>query len=555
MASIYGIMDVAKTALFANQVVIQTIGQNIANTSTAGYSRQVVDLQAQTPAESSPGMIGRGVKAAAIERQYNSFIETELIKEQQNYGMMSASADSLTRVEKFFNESTSSGIGTALDDVFNAFQDLTSKPSGSAERTNLVAKADTLTMTVRQAYSDMQATRQSSDADVESCIGDINSKAERIAQLNYDIARAEAGGQNANDLRDMRGQTLRDLAEQVDITTFENDTGQIDVIIGGSKPIVQGTATIKLTVERDMASGGLIQVGYKNASGQPEVVTTTVRSGRLKGLLDVRDNLIPKFQSQLDQLAAGVTKEVNKIHSASYGIDGSTGLNFFKPLTASAWLGSHTGDSSISSGTILDPATVSLDQYEIKFTAADTYDIKDTTTGTTVSTGNAYASGANIDFGGMRFAITGNPRPGDQFYASAIKGAAGNFAVADEVKADTKKIAAASDVTLIPGDNRASAAMAALGDSKTMDGGTATFKEHYNAIMDGAGVESQRATSQRDFHESLLNSLQTRRDEVSGVSLDEEVTSLVKYQRGYEAAARLITVADEMLQSLLSMKQ
>ncbi|HEY3347819.1 MAG TPA: flagellar hook-associated protein FlgK [Nitrospirota bacterium] len=554
MASIFGIMDVAKTGLFASQVAIQTIGQNIANASTPGYSRQVVRMEAQTPIDSSPGMIGRGVKAASIERQYNTFVEDELVKEEQTFGQMSASADSLTRVENFFNESTSKGIGTALDDLFNAFHDLANKPAGPAERTNLLAKADTLTMTVRQTYGDLESTRQSADADVSRCISEINTKATAIAQLNVEISRAEASHQNANDLRDQRGQLLRDLAGQVDITTYENEIGQVDVLIGGSKPIVQGAETIQLTAERNMAGDGMVQVGYKNTSGQPEIITDKIRSGRLKGFLDVRDNAVPKLEAQLDQLATGLTKDMNLLHSAGTGLDGSTGLNFFKPTVPAGWTGENTGNGMISSGTVTDLSALSLDKFEITFTAANTFDIKDTDTGAVVSAGNAFTSGGNIDFGGMRYTITGTPNAGDKFYASASKGAAKVFAVADEVKADNKKIAAASDPALLPGDNRNAAAMAAIGDQMTMSDGTATFKTFYESIIDGAGVESQRATSQRNFHESLLKGLETRRDEVSGVSLDEEVTSMTQYQRSYQASARIISVVDEMLQTLLSLK-
>jgi len=556
MGSILGVMNIAKSALLANQTALQVTGQNIANVSTPGYSRQVVGLEAETPVSSRPGQLGMGVRAADIRRMYDGFIENEINKENEMLGWLGAKAAATTQVEQVFNESGGSGIGSALDGFFSAVNDLSNNPAGSTERMNLTSKAGTLCMVISQSYSELENTRRFSDTSIEGAIRDINSKASQIASLNREIANAESAQQSANDLRDKRGLLLKDLSGLININTFNDERGQLTVMVADGEPLVEGRNVKSLTtVKGSSMGGGFTEVGFDYGDGTVHDITGSIKSGSIKGYIDVRDDLIPRLQDGLDQLAAGVTNEVNNINQAGYGLDASHGVDFFEPLGVSFVAGANTGTGAAQVGTIPDNNLLSLDTFELKFTDAAHFDITDTTTGTVISTGNIYAPGGNVMAGGMQVAIQGAPAAGDTFYASAAKGAAKYMAVSATVQGDSKKIAAATDPTKLPGDNTNALSMAALQTSHTMSGGSVSFSDYYTSVMDQAGVYAQGASTDKEFHQNLLNNLENTRETVSGVSLDEEITNILKFQRAYQAAAKMITVADELLQSVLGLKQ
>ncbi|MEK7306990.1 MAG: flagellar basal body rod C-terminal domain-containing protein, partial [Nitrospirota bacterium] len=264
----------------------------------------------------------------------------------------------------------------------------------------------------------------------------------------------------------------------------------------------------------------------------------------------------PELSGKLDLLAASITNEVNILHSAGYGLDSTTGNAFFSPLTTTTGqLSANIGGASIDSGTILDFSVLSLDDYEVRFTSPSSFDIVNTTDNTTVSTGNIYTSGGNIDFDGIRVVITDNtgaPAAGDIFTISVADGHAGRMSV---LLSDPNKVAAAQDPASLPGDNRNALALAQLQDSQVLNNSTTTFSSFYSGIVEEAGVISSQNSRALSAQRFVAEQLDARREEVSGVSLDEEMVNLIKFQRGFEAAARLITTADEMFQTILDLKR
>lgn len=547
---ILSLLDIGKSALLANQVALQVVGQNIANVSTPGYSKQEAVLEAAEPMDSRPGQIGMGVKATEIRRQYDNFIENDIILHRQTLGDLGASADAASQVEQVFNDSGGAGVGSAINDFFSAVQDLSNNPSGSAERTALAGKANTLTQFVKQSYGDLGSIRAAADQDIAAEVGNVNKLAGQIAQLNRQISVEEAENQNPNDLLDQRGQLMEKLAGSVDFSYFENPSGQVNIILGGGSPLVEGGNSFSLKAEKG-TSDGMTVVECDNGSGGLQDITSSIKSGKLAGLLDTRDRLIPKFQGGLDNLAASITNEMNKLDRGGFGLDGSTGVDFFTPLSANAWAGSNSGTGSAGTAAVSNYNNLSLDQFQVTFTSPSTYDLTDSTTGSAVSTGNAYTPGGAITAGGMTFSITGAPDAGDVFNISAAKGAASNFSVSQAVSSDPSKIAAATDPAMLPGDNRNAMAMAALQDTPELSG-KYTFSDYYASLVSGSGVESRKASTQNDFQDNLLQNLQNQKAQVSGVSLDEETTNLLKYQRAYQAAAKVISIADTLMDDLIN---
>ena len=456
--------DIGKTALFAAQQAISVTGHNIANVNTPGYSRQQVTLAANRPENGSPGQIGTGVHAESIRRSFESFVEEQLLASRERLGEFTASSDALSRLEPLFGDASNQGIGAGLNEFFGALQDVATNPSDLSARTVFLSKATALAGRLNQSAATLTAAQQSIDNQVGQTITDVNRLTSQIAGLNTKIADAESSGQQANDLRDERGGALADLGELIEISSIEDATGQLTVFAGRGHLLVDKERTYQLVGVPDLSNNGLLDVRYDAGAGPTTSLGPVIQSGRLKGLLDVRDQIIPSLRSSLDTLASELVTQVNQQHRLGFGLDGSTNQDFFA-----------------STGTTANTIAVSL---------------------------------SNI-----------------------------------------RQIAASSTAVGVPGNNANALALAGLRSTDFAPFGNVTFQEYYSTIAGGFGSTTQGV--QRDLQSQLVlhDQLTSQRASVSGVSMDEELANLLQYQRSFEAASRLIVTADQMFQTILSIKR
>lgn len=556
MAGISGLFEIGRLALLANQKALGITGQNISNANTKGYSRQVPVFEETRPIDSQPGQVGTGVRIAEIRRMVDSLLETQINSETGMLGNLEARAQALDRIESIFSDTNDTGISQAINGFFNAVQGLIDNPQGHTERVDVISQGETLSEMISKAASDLSQVRKDMDKGIGSAINDINGFASQIAVLNEKISHAEINGENANDFRDERTRLLNDLSGKIDISYFENDLGQVTVMVGGGNPLVEGLVARSLSGGVNSDNDGLTDIYFNPGSGPMVNITENIKNGSIAGMLNIRDEVAPELSGKLDLLAASITNEVNVLHRAGYGLDSTTGNDFFSPLTTTTGQPSaNSGNATIDSGTIVDFSLVTLDDYEIRFTSPSNFDIVNTTDNTTVSTGNIYTSGGNIDVDGIRVVITDNtgaPAAGDIFTISVTDGQAGRMSVS---LSDPNKVAAAQDPASLPGDNTNALALAQLQDDLTLNNSTTTFSSFYSGIVEEAGTISSQNSRALSAERFVTEQLDARREEVSGVSLDEETVNLIKFQRGFEAAARLITTADEMFQTILDLKR
>ena len=464
MSGLNGLFGVGSNALASYQRAMSVTGQNIANVSTPGYSRQEAILTETLPENGRPGQIGTGVQVSEIRRSVDSFVEQQLLGSNERIGQFDASQKALSQIQILFNDANDQGIAAGLNEFFKAWQDVATNPADLTSRTVLLTKADGLTKLLNQASSQLSTQRISLDGQVGSSINDINSLASKIADLNAQIKLTEVGGQQANDLRDQRGRFLNDLAGLVDISSIEDGNGQVTVFVGVGQVLVTDHTAFKLTGVPDATNGGLLDVRYDGGTGPNTDITSSINGGRLKGLLDARDTTATGLQTSLDTLTAQLVSQVNTQHKLGYGLDGSTTQDFF------------------------------------------------TATGTTAGT--------------ISMALT-----------------------------DRQKIAASSTAAGVPGNNVNALALANLQTASVAGLGNTTFQSYYGAMAGSFGATLQGATRDLQGQEILHDQLLAHRAEVSGVSMDEELINLLKYQRAFQAASKLITTSDEMLQTILSLKR
>lgn len=456
----YGLLNIGQSALLNKQKAIDITGNNIANVDTPGYSRQTVVMEQSQPVRVNNMTMSTGVSTGTtIKRFYDQFLSAQLIGENETLGRWEAQKEALERTELMLDEASGAGLSNAMNQFWNAWQDLSNNPSGVAERTTMISVSQSLAFTFNQIYGNIDNLRQDIDSQVDLIVDDVNRLADSIANLNQKIVEVEASGHNANNFRDERDMAVMELSKLVNITSYEDSDGYLNIDTAAGRPLVQATTTWDLITANN---GGVQDVYWENLDGTTVNITSTITGGELKGWIEARDTLLAGYLTQLDTLSNTFSSSVNTQHIAGRDLNNNAGLALF------------TGSG------------------------------------------------------------------------------AGSIAVNTTIAADTDLIAAASAGEGLPGGNGNAIAIANLQNTATM-AGSSTFSEYYQNLVGTVGADVQAADFNYNHQDSLIQGLEGYRQEVSGVSLDEEMINLVKFQHSYNAAARLITTADEILTTLLTL--
>src|SRR5210317_156335 len=270
MMDIFGVLNMGSKALMVQQKGIYVTGNNIANVNTPGYSRQRLNISSDLPINTGIGPVGTGVTANEIERVYDRFLGVQINNETQSLGQWEAYKDSVERVEMIFDESGGYGLNQVMSEFWNAWQDLTNNPSGSVERTVLVAKSEMLTATFSKNYEDLQKIQRDIDWNIGGAVEEINRLAENMVDLNQKIIQVESGGHMANDYRDQRDLVLKELSELIDIDSFEDANGGVTVSVGSGQALVEGTHTYRLSTQ--VNASGHQDVTWVDSSGNTLII-------------------------------------------------------------------------------------------------------------------------------------------------------------------------------------------------------------------------------------------------------------------------------------------
>ncbi len=564
MTDIYGIISIGSKALLAQQKGIYVTGNNIANVNTPGYTRQRVNLSSDVPVNSGIGPVGTGVQTLGIERIYQRFLGVQINNETQTRGNWEARRDVAERIEMIFDESNGYGLSQAMYEFWTAWQDLSNNPSGPVERTVLIAKSQIMAETFSKNYQDLQTIRQDIDTQIEGTIDEVNLLSEKIARLNEKIIQMEAGGSTANDYRDQRELLLNELSNLIDIDTFESTAGGVTVSVGSGQPLVEGTVGYGLSTE--MNAFGHFNVTWVDAVNNELDITDSITGGRIKGLLDVRDLDIRNHMNRLDTLAQSIMDQVNSLHAGGYGLDGSTGNDYFVGeaiasgvLDSLVTITAETGGAGNLSITLVPGGTAGSETVttdpitgDIRIAIEDGVSTRDDIAAA-LQSHSAIASAVATASGGTPWTLG----VGSDTVALSGGSSALNMEVNPAIVLDERLIASAQSFDTVPGDkpgdNRNAIAIANLKSSRILSGNTATFDAYYESFVGDLGYAVQQASSSYSHQSEMVHQLENHRESISGVSVDEEMVNLVKFQNAYQAAAKLISTADEMMQSVLNM--
>ncbi len=326
-----GLLSIGSSGLLAFQRTLNTIGHNIANVNTPGYSRQSVQLSSRAPQSNGFGFSGTGVDTVSITRSFNAFVETSVRNGTSSSSESTIFHDLAVRLDNVVADKNT-GMNASLENFFNAMQDVANSPSTSATRQVLFNQADQLAKQFNGLSNYIESTRGQVNSDIKGSVTQINTITQNIASLNQAIVveTGRSGGQPPNDLLDQRDTLIRNLSKYAAVTTVKQDDGSVNVLLGKGQLLVRGdNVSVLKTVAKN---GDPNQLGLAiNEGGTADVpVSDQLIGGRLGGAIGFRDRMLDPASNSLGRVAIGLGSFINAQNSRGMNLDGGFGSNFFQ---------------------------------------------------------------------------------------------------------------------------------------------------------------------------------------------------------------------------------
>ncbi len=573
MGLINSALQVGRSAIFSYQSALQVVGNNIANAGNADYTRQTPGLSAINGTPLTEGMRpGAGVALTSLKRNIDESLENRIRVSIGTANNAVTRQRTVAQVETLYDPITGLDVQGRLNTFFNQLSEVQNAPTDAATRDLAISAGVSLSNTLQTMRRSLSELGQSFNDEINALVEQANAVAGKIAKLNTDIVTSEANGSPASALRDQRDALLKDLSEFVNVNVRQQPNGSANVYLG-NELLVQGGVSRGLTLNSRL-DGRFQRDDIAFADTDSQVLDP---GGQIGGLITAREKFAFTRIEEIDQLASAVIFEVNKVHADGQGLvgfkqtssayavaDPNAALNSaqaglpFSPQNGSFYV-SVTDDTTgisrsyqievdldgIGDDTTLQSladditrtvddltATVSVDN-RLVFTAADNATFTfghDNETQRTDSSNTLAALGINSFFTGS---------------------SAADISVSKTVT-DQPLAFAASTVNLI-GDGANAGRIAGIADTSSDLLSGLSILEFYNTVTTDVAVESAQARDNAEASLSVLGALEAQRENVSGVSLDEEAISLVKYERAFQGAARFISVVDRLSAELLSL--
>jgi flagellar hook-associated protein 1 len=339
MPSISATLNIAASALIAEQAAIQVTGQNISNAQTVGYSEQQAQLEPSTPERTPTGIFGTGVSVVNVTRTRDALLDQEARTPAAPAAGFQTRSDLLGQISGVFGEPSSTGLSSTLDAFWNSWSALATDPSNPATKTQVQEAGTNLANTLNSYAQQVDAIDASTRGAISDTINQVNTLTTQIAAMNTQIVTAQSGGQSANDVLDQRDNLIDQLAQLVPVNVIDRTNGSDQITIGGIS-IVDGSVSKALS-----STGGApvtITVGGN---------TTTLQNpgGKLGALVQVVNSDIPGVKAGLNAIAASLVTDVNTVHETGWsppsGAAGNwnpatpptgSGVDFFDPSPANA---------------------------------------------------------------------------------------------------------------------------------------------------------------------------------------------------------------------------
>ena len=313
MAGISSTLSIAKGAIIAQQYGLNITGHNIANVNNPDYSRQDAAQTSNTPALYGGHLFGTGVKVEQVQQQVDKLLENRLVDAKSNQAAFKEAESYMNVIESFFDENSDTSINNTMTDFWNSWHDLSDNPLGSSERVAVYEKANLLAKRFNTADEDFSNVTADINKEIDSTITRINSLTKQIGEVNRQIITLESN-KTANDQRDQRNALVKELGDLIDVDTFEQSNGAMIVNTANGKPLVNGVYSYDLSLKDK-------DIMWQGSYGSRINISDDIKGGKLGGWLEIRDEVIPKYRSEVNELSREMIWAMNYQHSKGAGLD------------------------------------------------------------------------------------------------------------------------------------------------------------------------------------------------------------------------------------------
>lgn len=559
-----------------------------------------------------PGQIGQGAEVESIKRIRDELLEGRIVEQTNVESYWETRDKYYSMIESVYNEPNDVSVRTNMDAFWQGWQELSSYPESDAARQAVVIRAQTLASSVRQQYHSLRGIGDQINGDIEAVVKQVNDLSRQIASINGEIVRSKGLGDNPNDLMDRRDLLVEKLSSLINVTVTQRDPDEFMVHTDG-QIIVQGSLARQIETVGQIDNNGygklvwsdtkidaefhggtlgaLVELRDKDIRGEIQTLNTmalnfadlvnevhrsAIGKNNVTGLdFFVQHDFVENTNGNYDRNGDGV-EDVSYIFRI-------TGTNALKPQEQIGLSGTMTFNGARGPVSVEYFATDTVEDVVNRINDSDG-EVKaylDRNSRLALKAAPS-ASMENPDFvirhvedSGMFLAGysgilsgSGAENAYDFNQADAVNALAdASFAVSPVlnpsayievnglIQNDVSSVAAAfanSKGRAEPGDARAAVELAAIRNTKVMIGTQRTFDDYFADTVTNVGLKGEQAQTQLASQNKIMGDLRDLRDSISGVNIDEELADIIKFQHGYNVAAKFISVQDELLDTLIN---
>lgn len=609
MGGLLSSLNTPYTGLTGHQVMVDTTSNNIANANNEFYSRQVVRSAAETPLWKQNYALGQGLDIMTVERIHDEYTFMRYKKATSEKTYYDTSFAGLREASSYYPEIDGVGIYNDLQNYFNAWKDLATKAGDPAQKIALAEQANTLSKNIQETRNSLVYLQQRLNDEVKVAVEEVNRLAEQIAMINKQINEYENQDLNrkANDLRDLRDQYEFEINNLIGCEVFKQevkgsacvnkniaDFDEDYTLTIGGRSIVDGESWHPLTLDNSQNESGIYTIKYLRRDHKEYNLTNVLNEGKVGALLDLIrteevftcQGTLGKLQvyiNDLDTFANGIIEATNNIYAQCSQLGARSDKLYINTQDALTTSGYNIREGSFKvvmydkQGNELGAREVKIDNLTNMQSIIDQLNanLDDNLDGNALNDfDDRFQATYNNDT--QTFAIT-SKNPSEEIYIS-IQDNGTNFAGAFGVNrffggndASNIELARAyrDDPTLIRayreavnGNFEVANMMQQLQYDKITftdvydrEERQETISGYFRYIASKVASQTEGTQITQETKEAVYNSIKKEYKTISEVSVDDELVNLIKFQTGYSANAKMISAIDEMITTLLGIKQ
>ena len=559
-----------------------------------------------------PGQIGQGTDVESITRIRDELLESRIVEGTNLETYWETRDKYYSMIESIYNEPNDISVRTNMDKYWSAWQELSTYPESDAARQAVVVRGQTLANSIQQQYKSLRGIADQVNGDIEATVKQVNDLARQIAACNNEIVRVEGMGDNPNDLYDRRDLLVEKLSGLINVTVTERDPDEFMVHTDG-QVLIQGDLARQIATVGQIDNNGYGKLVWTDTKLDAEFHGGTLgalvelRDKDLRGEMQTLNTMTLNFADLVNDVHRnGIGKNnttgidffvqhdfVENAHG-NYDSDGDgvedhsyifriTGTNTLRPQEQVGLSGTMTINGAGGNITVAYNATDTVEEVinRINDSNGEVKAYLDRNNHLVLKA-TAAAQIGNPDFAIRHVEDSGAFLAG----YSGLLGGSGSDNAFDWERADTVDVLADADYSVSPildpaayvavnriiendvssvaagfanskgyaeaSDGRAAVEMAAIRNTKVMIGSERTFDDYFAERVTSVGLKGEQAQNQLATQNKIMGDLRDLRDSISGVNIDEELADIIKFQHGYNVAAKFITVQDELLDTLIN---